>query len=227
MFHQKKKNMMSKRHLLLIAVLAFVTVVAIWVARVTSLPDPSERLEAEKEIYSLLLAELISNEGIPLAASTTLGDMGYYVISQDDFIKWQKENPSLEQETFTNFVELNQQIYPIREYLPVEISDQMIGQQGWWVSFSRIGFNPHLNQALVVKQINMGCDSNGDCCLDQGSVIYLQKKDGRWKIEEQFNEWLGECAAQLKKDADLSAHWQSEFFAILRIFSPSGFVCSG
>lgn len=179
----------------MIAVLTFVAVVAIWVLRVTSLPDPSERLEAEKEIYSLLLDESLSDDGIPLADFTTLGDLGYYGISQDDFIKWQKKNPNLKQETFTNFVELNQQTYPIRDFLPGEISGQMIGQQGWWVSVSRIGFDRRLTQALVVRQRNMGCDSNGDCCLDAGSIIYLQKKDSHWIIDKEFNEWLGECNA--------------------------------
>src|SRR5437868_15110230 len=95
--------------------------VAIWNCHIVSLPSQSARLDAEKEIYTLLLTEFYSTDGIPLAEYTTVGFLGYEDISQDDFSEWDTTNSKLKKETFANFVELNQQSYSIREYLPTDI----------------------------------------------------------------------------------------------------------
>ena len=181
--------------MLFITIVVLATILAVWNLRTTSLPSSSDQVEAEKEIYSLLLTGLYTADGVPLAEYTTLGNLGYNDTSQEAFSRWDNQNPDLKQETFSNFLELNQQPYSIREYLPREISDQIIEQQGWWVSLSRIGFNSQLTQALVVRDRNMGCDSKGVCCYGEGSILFLQKKDNRWIIEDELTTWIGECTA--------------------------------
>ncbi len=175
--------------------LAFIVIVAIWNLSTTSLPNPSDRLESEKEIYSLLLAGIYSNGGIPLIEYTTLGYPTYSGFSEEDFSLWNNKNHNLKQETFANFVEINQQSYSIREYLPREISDQIKGQQDMLVSLSRIGFNSQLTQSLVVKKSGMGCDNKGDCCYSEGSVLFLQKIHDQWIIKDELMNWIEECNA--------------------------------
>ncbi len=187
---------MNKKYLLIITTLTFATITAVWILRTPSLPTPSERLKAEKEIYSLLLVGPYFNEGIPIADFTTLGDLGYYGFSQEGFLDWDKKIPVLKRETFNNFVEINEQPYFIRDYLPMQTTSQLIEQQDWWVSLSRIGFDSQLNQALVVIERNMGCDNKGNCCVTLGSVVFLQNKFNQWAIiDDALSVWISECNA--------------------------------
>jgi hypothetical protein len=185
--------MSNKKNLLLATSFVLVTVVVFWVVKINTLPAPTDHLDAEKEIYSLLLVDLLSDKGIPLLEYTTLGLIGEHYIFQDSFVKLHEESAYLRQDTFVDFWEINKQSYSIREYLPSRIAAQMIEPHEWWVTLSRIGFNSRLTQALVIKERHMGCDNNGVCCYGEGSILFLRKVSGNWIVVDEFIDWMGEC----------------------------------
>lgn len=107
----------------------------------------------------------------------------------------------LQKETWADLQEKNQIAYPLEEYLPstdgLTFINPSTGKQGdSWVSFSRIGFNWSLTQALV--QV---VDCRGDLCYDsagsfmycRGYYVFLHKIDGKWMFENMEEAWLIEA----------------------------------
>ena len=107
----------------------------------------------------------------------------------------------LQRKTLTDYLEKNEDSYPIKGFLPptanVKLVNPANGEQlYWWVSFSRIGFNSSLTQALVLVE-----DCRGDLCFDgsgdfmyrQGYYVFLQKENGEWIIKDQLEAWLIEA----------------------------------
>lgn len=172
-------------------------------------PTPAELLKAEQEVYSLLLLDQrnaystdvgklqvieYTNPG-ELQGNTPIDSAGYYAsFDMDKF-------PNLQRQTWADFEDKNKLSYPIKDYLPstadVILANPKNGEQlYWWVSFSRIGFNPSLTQALVLVG-----DCRGEACYDstsnsirsRGFYVFLQKKNGEWIIQGQQDVWFLEA----------------------------------
>jgi hypothetical protein len=58
----------------------------------------------------------------------------------------------------------------------------------WWMSFSRIGFNSSLDQALVVVEEYAVCQ-NSVCEFGMGNFILLHKIHDEWTIQEYLEIW--------------------------------------
>jgi hypothetical protein len=176
-------------------------------------PTPAELLQAEQEVYAALLSyqnstytseyvygtvidkhQLVeyTNSG-ELQGNTPLDGAGYPADFDDGF-------SSLQQSTWKDYEEKNKVSLPIKELLPptadVVFVDPANGEQlYWWVSFSRIGFNFSLTQALVLVG-----DCRGDACFDStgefmysmGDYFLLGKVDGKWVIQDSTMAWLTE-----------------------------------
>jgi hypothetical protein len=154
---------------------------------------PISRLEAEQEIYSILLADKsIGGEKInPILEHTTLGE--FQESTSEKSVKFIMDGlPVLKRETLVDFQENNKASYPIKDFLPLTNNDPLIhpndNQQIWWVSFSRIGLNSSLDQALVIAELYAAC-KNGFCEYGTGNFILLHKESGRWYIQEQLEIW--------------------------------------
>ena len=101
--------------------------------------------------------------------------------------------PSVKRATFVDYIEVNQQVYPIRDVLPTSLVESIKFQSEWNMSLSRIGFDPYLTQALVYREVHRGCESNGVCCFSQETLFFLKKADNRWMIDEKLLDGFGEC----------------------------------
>ena len=172
-------------------------------------PTPAELLKAEQEVYAALLQDQKNAYSDPtdtlqiieytnsgeLRGNTPLDSAGYHL----DFDP--QEFPDLNRKTWIDFQEKNQISYPIKEYFPasaeVLLVDPTNGEQlYWWVSFSRIGFDPSLTQALVLVG-----DCRGEACFDStsesmysmGDYIFLQKENGEWIVKDWQDAWFIEA----------------------------------
>ena len=189
--------MKIKRVLGLFALSAILALAAYCVLRVNFLPSSSARLEAEKDIYHMLLVDASYNDSvecIPLADFTTLGGFDEQ-ISKKNVPLIVDGFPLIKRETFVDLKDKNKQSYGIRDFLPSQISKKMIGQQGYWISFSRIGFDSYLTQAIVAREQYSGCNSNGYCSYSFGELFFLQNVDDKWIIKDRLNWWLAEEGA--------------------------------
>lgn len=197
--------MAIKRAFLLLTLLVIIGVSAFMFLRHKS-SDPAARLAAEREVYSRLLLEQknadikvqqiveYTNSGqlqgnIPidsagLSASFNIGEF-----------------PDLQRETWIDFQEQNKVSYPIEDYLPSTVNMLLIDpanseQLYWWLSYSRVGFNSSLTQALVLVG-----DCRGESCYDststsmysQGYYVFLQKENEEWTIQGQQDSWFIEA----------------------------------
>lgn len=156
-------------------------------------PTPAARLEAEREIFAVLLADESYADGsvFPIAEYTTLGyfeeqnSTGSFPFSFGGMSK-------LKRETVFSFREINKQSSPIGNYLPANIEVSPINisknQTTWWISFSRAGFNSSLTQALVLKEEHLDCH-DGNCSYGTGYLFFLQKLDNEWIVKDQFMYW--------------------------------------
>jgi len=154
---------------------------------------PTARLHAEQEIYSVLLADKnIGGEEInPILDHTTLGEFQESA-SKKNFQIAIVGLPALKREIFVDFQENNKESYPIKDFLPPTNNDPLINpddnEQIWWVSFSRIGLNSSLTQALVIAELYAACQ-NGVCEYGTGNFILLHQVDGKWTIQEYLQIW--------------------------------------
>ena len=155
-----------------------------------SLPTPRSRLEAEREVYSVLLI----HQPRRIAEYTLTDDCTSRTCIQsliDDF-------PELRRETVFDFQENNKQSYSLTDYLPPTIGDEFMssGENPQFyqrISFSRIGFDSFLTQALVLVEDcrGEGCfDGTRDSIYSMGNLIFLQKIGDLWMIQNEQEAWL-------------------------------------
>lgn len=183
--------MRRKKTLLSFAFLILLSIITLWIWLPRSLPDESARLEAEQEIYSLLLADIDGE--LWIARHTSLGKFDD-ATSGKNISSWVAGPGTIKQETILDFEDNNRQSYPIKDYLPVEIIQRLINWKNWHISFSRIGFDPHLTQALVVRERYMSCSDAGDCPDGTGELLFLKKMFGKWIIWDELGQWMAEDA---------------------------------
>lgn len=204
--------MPAKRVLVILVIIAIIGAGLFIVLQNKQPPTPAELLKAEQEVYTALLLyqkgtysseyvygtvidkhQLIeyTNSG-ELQGNTPMDSAGYH--GDFDIEKF----PDLQQKTWTDYQEKNKVSYPIKEFLPstadVVLVNPANGEQlYWWVSFSRIGFNSSLTQALVLVG-----DCRGELCYNdagvfmysQGFYVFLQKKYGKWIIKDRQDAWF-------------------------------------
>jgi len=161
----------------------------------TSLPALASRLEAEREVYFTLLANERVSDGIyPIVEYTTLGELQEW--TSKGFARFIADGlPEIRRETLVDFQKNNERPYPVKDYLPIApIFDMRLINPAenlelrWWMSFSRIGFDPSLTQAVVFVEDYAGCNA-GTCSYGTGNFILLQKIDGKWIIQNYLDVW--------------------------------------
>lgn len=178
------------------ALLILLGFVIFWAWQPKDLPTPASRLEAEREIYAVLIAEFLDGEvilNLPIAEYTTLGEYGGTGMDEDIFSRL-ADSDQVKRETVRNLEESNKQSYLIKDYLPVSIAEHLIRPQNWRLSFSRIGFDQYLTQALVVREHYLGCDMDGNCPYGMGGLVFLKNILGQWVIQGEFGQWIAEDA---------------------------------
>jgi hypothetical protein len=101
---------------------------------------------------------------------------------------------NISQETLSDFQEINKQSYPLKDYFPPNIYNNPNNQQktSWrQISFSRIGFDSSLTQALVlVRDCHYGCLHDTGNYHDVGGFFLLHKADEKWTILEIRTCWI-------------------------------------
>jgi hypothetical protein len=188
--------MKTKKTLLFLtlSIIFAVTIFLIWPH--APLPDAASRLEAEKAIYALVISDFLGGEvipNLPIAEYTTLGKYDGVGIDEDIFSRLD-DSDQVKQETLRDLEDKNKQSYLIKDYLPLPIAEGLIAPQNWRLSFSRIGFDPYLTQALVVREHYLGCDADGNCPYGTGDLIFLKKILGTWVVQGEFGQWIAEDA---------------------------------
>ena len=203
---------MTSRRVFLACIAFSVIAAGLFLFQALSKPTDAQMLQAEQEIYALLLAkQRNAYSGMPdkiqLVEFTNLGEfqldvpesgVGIFQSGQD-----LKFFPNLEETTWLDFQKKNSESHPITTYLPdisnVVLVNPLNGKQlFWWVSFSRIGFNSSMKQALVL----IG-DCRGESCYDSasksmystGTFWLLEKKDEEWAIINGQDVWHIEAPA--------------------------------
>ena len=167
-------------------------------------PTADDILYAEQEVYSFLLDEKNLHTKKYLIEYTNAGEIKGHIpidfagfsreIGLDDF-------PEMQEETWIDYQEKNKVSYPVENYLSSTKYLTLVNydnrdQLNEWVSFSRIGFNQSLSQALVL----IG-DCSGEACFDNtsnymlsvGYFVFLEKKNGKWTILGQPRIWFVEA----------------------------------
>jgi len=180
--------MTAKRIILVGIAVAIVSASIIVFARLRPNPSPITRLEAEREVLATLLADPAYSEVkvFPIAQDTTLGRFEES-ISLEDFPSTFAGLPQVKRETLFDFQEINSQPYPIQDYLPTNV--ETTGEsQTWWISFSRVGFDSSLTEALVLIEEHLDCHE-GNCSYGTGNLVFLQKIDNKWGIQDRFMYW--------------------------------------
>ena len=170
-------------------------------------PSAEIHLQAEREIYSVLFASMVSpdelskiNDFTLIDEYTSLGDSQGCTPESWCYPFITEDLPQLKQATLEDFREKNNQSYLMKEYLPSTIDNSLLAindqKEYWWrISFSRIGFNSSFTQALVLVG-----DCRGDGCFsDEGEFIYgrgyfslLEKVNGKWIIQDEAFAWITE-----------------------------------
>jgi hypothetical protein len=156
-------------------------------------PNPMARLEAEREVLAVLLANLSYSEVkvFSIAEFTTLGRFEESN-SIEDFPSTFAGLRGVKRETLFNFQENNKQAYPIQEYLPTSVETTIINNAGygqtWWIAFSRVGFSSSLTEAVVLIEEHLDC-LEGNCSYGTGNFVFLKKIDNKWTIQDRFMYW--------------------------------------
>lgn len=200
---------MAKKLLLILGIIVSVGIGLFVVLQNNKQTNPAELLKTEQEVYSALLVNQKNSYNDPtdvfqvieytnsgeLQGNTPGDSAGYHLgFNENDFT-------DLQRKTLTDYQEKNKVSYPIKEFLSpianVVLVNPANGKQlFWWVSFSRIGFNSSLTQALVLVG-----DCRGEACYDsagvfmysQGFYIMLEKENGEWIIKDQRDAWFIEA----------------------------------
>ncbi len=154
---------------------------------------PVARLEAEHEIYSILLTDPRFSDGQTnlILEYTTLEE--FQENTSENSVQFITEGlPTLKRETLVDFQEINKVAYPIKDFLP-SLNNYLLvnpidNQQIWWTSFSRIGLNSSATQALIIVKFFAACE-NGGCEYGTGNFVLFKKVDDKWTIEEYLEIW--------------------------------------
>lgn len=186
-------NMLVKRVILFFVALPMIGAGIFTLSRLKPRPDPVARLEAERAVLAVLLADPSYSEVkiFPVAEFTTLGRFEESNPMQD-FSASFAGLPEAKRETLIDFRDNNKQPYPIRDYLPTAIETTIKNNTGseqtWWISLSRVGFDSSLAEAVVLIEEHLDCHE-GNCSYGTGNLVYLQKIDNAWIIQDQFMYW--------------------------------------
>jgi len=199
--------MLARKVLVLFTLLVIIGIV-IFISIQRHHATPAELLKAEHDIYSLLLLEQKNaysdkTDQIQLVEFTNSGDLQGHMFGNSAGIQKSfsvSDLPKLQISTWMDYQEKNKNSYPIKDFLPsaadvIFVNPANGKQLYWWVSFSRIGFNSSLTQALVLVG-----DCRGAACYDKtsgsiysmGDYVLLQKISGRWNIQSRENTWFFE-----------------------------------
>ena len=149
-------------------------------------------------IYSTLLnkdpRKYLSDSSVLMVVSET-----YLGADTDDDVYFKLTDSVLVEETLVDFRSLNEKTETINfllsvnkpyEYIsPAELILRLDDGQDWIrthtvTSFSQVGFNNKLDQALVY----MGHFCGGECA--SGSVYFLVKENNVWEIRSEIVSWV-------------------------------------
>ena len=191
--------------------------VSMFVLLTLSRPTPAELLKAEREVYSAVLQDMRNAYSIEInkfqvAEYTSPEELkGYFPEDSAGYSVDFTEIPDLKKETWKDYQEKNKVSHPIENYLPFTLDVILVDPSGvgidngtndkrfyWWISFSRIGFNSSLTQALVLIGDCRGesCFGNSNVSMySQGYYVFLEKEKEEWTIRNQQRNWLIEVPA--------------------------------
>ena len=187
--------MMGKRVLLSLGLVIIVGASIFALVKFQDKRTPVARLAEEREVYLVLLADESVSDGIyPIVEFTTLGDLKE--CSSRDCTQFIFDGlPEIRRTTVVDFQRNNSQSYPVQEYLPsapafdVRLVDPAEnGELLWRMSFSRIGFNSSLDQALVIVEEYAACQ-HGACEYGTGNFVLLHKVNEEWTIQDYLEIW--------------------------------------
>jgi hypothetical protein len=203
---------MTVRRVLLFCSGLTIISVAFYLFQKFSEPTAAEIMRAEQEIYALLLAEQrYAYNDIPdkiqIVEVTNAGEFQLDIPSGGAGVLREslelKHFSGLEEKTLLDYQQKNAESYPIKNYLSDSANIFLVNptnskQLYWWVSYSRIGFNPSMTQALVLVG-----DCRGESCYDitsvsmysSGTYITLEWENNKWIIKERKGAWHIEAPA--------------------------------
>jgi hypothetical protein len=196
---------MFKKHLLLVLV---VCAAACGPARPTLIPTPAtDQINREEQaVYAFLLAKLYQHKGYVIMADTATSSTGVDNTAQTlDYVL--QNMHGLASETLDSFRARNTSAQVMRPDMqlggPYTLLNQTArnqifsqNQSGWDIfynrypqapgitTFSHVGFNASLDQALVY----MGTQSNW--LVGAGYYYLLKKVEGIWSIDQQVMIWV-------------------------------------
>jgi hypothetical protein len=156
--------------------------------------EPNELLGTDEEyaVYKTLVADtdLYRAKTVVVSDSTRIWNF------HPDVKYWTSQMPSLSEETFQNFIWMNQNPVPLNPILcpgiifvllsREELNDWEIRypEAGGAVTVSRVGFNSFGTQALVYWSIYWAPKAA------YGSMILLEKSGGQWVIRQNLMIWI-------------------------------------
>ena len=176
-------------------------------AKPTLIPTPAvdQTPKEEQAVYAFLVSKMYQHRGYVIMADTATSATGVDNTAQTlDYVLQNMHDVATE--TADSFRVRNDASYPIRPDLdlggPYTLLSQAsknrifsLNQSGWEIfydrypqapgitTFSRVGFNVPLDQALVY----MGTQSNWT--VGAGYYILLKKVNGNWVIDQQVMVW--------------------------------------
>lgn len=196
---------MTIRRILFLCLGLIALTIAILLSKTLSKPTADELLQAEREIYSLLLegqryAYSDVTDVIQVVEFTNSGELQFGSLGGVEMLTEEKALgyfSDLERNTFLDYREKNTEAHPIKNYLPDSAPVLLVNpadswQLDWWVSYSRIGFNPSLTQALLLVG-----DCRGEACYDDtsdsmysiGYYVFFVKENSEWIIKQREAVW--------------------------------------
>jgi hypothetical protein len=166
--------------------------------------------DGEYEVYSAILRPAISNPGkdnspitVNIVDSTYDGGLKESASSDDIFVELESiAKCKLDEGLIENFLKKNQTSYELSNKFNLSGCEITLIQKGaspgrflvdgsllpgrgsCSEKFSRVGFNPSHNQALVVHGYH--CDPD----LGEGWLILLMNENGNWKIKGRSGLWI-------------------------------------
>lgn len=162
---------------------------------------PAENVQREEEkIYALFFGEGPQTAVILQQTSTS-----FELDSQQSVAYIREGLTGLSDETFSNFIERNQQPTDLSPQMQIgtnyillgndELNEIMAQSNGWerfnekfpnsgYTQFSHVGFNTKMDQAFVYVGRMAGP------LMGYGSYYLLEKQGGSWVIKEELMAWI-------------------------------------
>lgn len=164
--------------------------------------QPTLRDVEEYAVYSTLLNRLYDGghtDRVLIRDRTSVDGVEYKSLA-GVLEELRRQAPAAQQETLDSFLDANEQSYPLNKLLRLPGASRFVDAQqiegyfmegggGWpafdrdyphaggFITFSRVGFNPDMNQALVYF-----ASACGSTC-GTGSLVFLVKEECVWKIK--------------------------------------------